>query len=171
VGRVAQSVECLATGWMARVRTLTEAEDFSSSLCIQTGSGAQPASCKMGTRLRHAANHSHPSSAVVWKERGYTSSPPMRQNWHEMGDLYLYFIVASKCYKYLNLISQWSLLYMVHTCSMPHFCNVMYSAHTMTSWSYTSIEETINSFSCCFHKDEDKTVLKTQLKQLSNNVT
>jgi hypothetical protein len=27
----------------------TEAEDFSSSLCVQTGSGAHPASCTMGT--------------------------------------------------------------------------------------------------------------------------
>jgi len=26
------------------------AKDFSSSLCVQTGSGAHPASCTMGTR-------------------------------------------------------------------------------------------------------------------------
>jgi hypothetical protein len=31
------------------VRSPTEAEDFSSSLCVQTGSGAHPASCTMGT--------------------------------------------------------------------------------------------------------------------------
>jgi hypothetical protein len=28
---------------------LVEAKDFSSSLCVQTGSGAHPASCQMGT--------------------------------------------------------------------------------------------------------------------------
>jgi hypothetical protein len=31
------------------VRSLTGAKDFSSSLCVQTGSGAHPASCTMGT--------------------------------------------------------------------------------------------------------------------------
>jgi hypothetical protein len=30
------------------VRSPAEAEDFSSSLCVQTGSGAHPASCTMG---------------------------------------------------------------------------------------------------------------------------
>jgi hypothetical protein len=32
------------------VRSPTGAEDFSSSPCVQTGSGAHPASCPMGTR-------------------------------------------------------------------------------------------------------------------------
>jgi hypothetical protein len=31
------------------VRSPAEAKDFSSSLCVQTGSGAHPASCAMGT--------------------------------------------------------------------------------------------------------------------------
>jgi hypothetical protein len=31
------------------VRSPDGAEDFSSSLCVQTGSGAHPASCTMGT--------------------------------------------------------------------------------------------------------------------------
>jgi hypothetical protein len=53
---------------------LTEAEDFSSSLCIQTGSGAHPASCRMGTGgpfpggrawPGRDADHSPPSSAEV----------------------------------------------------------------------------------------------------------
>jgi hypothetical protein len=34
---------------MTGVRSLTEAEDFSSSLCLQTSSGAHPASCTVGT--------------------------------------------------------------------------------------------------------------------------
>jgi hypothetical protein len=31
------------------VRSPAEAKDFSSNLCVQTGSGAHPASCTMGT--------------------------------------------------------------------------------------------------------------------------
>jgi hypothetical protein len=31
------------------VRSPARAEDFSSSFCVQTGSGVQPASCTMGT--------------------------------------------------------------------------------------------------------------------------
>jgi hypothetical protein len=53
------------------------AEDFSSSPCIQTGSGAHPASCPMGTggsfpggkaRPGRDADHSPPSSAEVKNE-------------------------------------------------------------------------------------------------------
>jgi hypothetical protein len=47
----------------------TGAEDFSSSLCIQTGSGAHPASCTMDTRGKartgRDTDHSPPSSAKV----------------------------------------------------------------------------------------------------------
>jgi hypothetical protein len=59
------------------VRSLTGAEDFSSSPCVQTGSGAHPASYPMGTGGsfpggkaqpgRHA-DHSPPSSADVKNE-------------------------------------------------------------------------------------------------------
>jgi hypothetical protein len=34
---------------MIGVRSPARAEDFSSPLCVQTGSGAHPASCAMGT--------------------------------------------------------------------------------------------------------------------------
>jgi hypothetical protein len=50
------------------------AKDFSSSLCVQTGSGAHPASCTMGTgggkaRPGRDADHSPPpSSAEVVNE-------------------------------------------------------------------------------------------------------
>jgi hypothetical protein len=46
---VAQSVLCLTTDWTTGFRSPTEPEDFSSSPCVQTGSGAHPASCTMGT--------------------------------------------------------------------------------------------------------------------------
>jgi hypothetical protein len=79
VSRVAQSVQCLITVWTAGVRPPTEAEDFSSNPCVQTGSGAHPASCTVGTggslpggkaRPGRDADHSPPSSAEVNKERG-----------------------------------------------------------------------------------------------------
>jgi hypothetical protein len=59
------------------VRSQARAEDFSSILCVQTGSGAHPASCTMGTgdpfpgskeRPGRDADHSPPSSAEVVNE-------------------------------------------------------------------------------------------------------
>jgi hypothetical protein len=51
------------------VRSPEEAKDFSCSFCVQTGSGAHPASCTMGTggkaRTGRDADHSPPSSAEV----------------------------------------------------------------------------------------------------------
>jgi hypothetical protein len=35
--------------WAIEVRSLAEARDFSYSLCAQTGCGAHPGSCPMGT--------------------------------------------------------------------------------------------------------------------------
>jgi hypothetical protein len=62
----------------------TESEDFSSSLCVQTGSGAHQASCTMGTgvpfpggkaRPGRDADHSPPSSAEVKNECIYPLTP------------------------------------------------------------------------------------------------
>jgi hypothetical protein len=59
------------------VRSSTGAEDFSSSPCVQTGSGAHPASYPVGTggpfpggkaRPGRDADHSPPSSAKVKNE-------------------------------------------------------------------------------------------------------
>jgi hypothetical protein len=59
------------------VRSPTEAEDFSSSPCVQTGSGAHPASYPTGTGCsfpggkawpRRDADNSPPSSAEVKNE-------------------------------------------------------------------------------------------------------
>jgi hypothetical protein len=56
---------------------LAMAEDFSSSLCVQTGSGAHPTYCTMGTggpfpggkaRPGRDTDHSPPSSAEVVNE-------------------------------------------------------------------------------------------------------
>jgi hypothetical protein len=43
------AVSIVSMDWTTGVRSPTEAEDFSSSLCVQTGSGANPTSCTMGT--------------------------------------------------------------------------------------------------------------------------
>jgi hypothetical protein len=60
-----------------RVRSPAGAKDFSSSLCVQTGSGAHPASCTMRTegsfpggkaRPGRDADHSPASSAEVVNE-------------------------------------------------------------------------------------------------------
>jgi hypothetical protein len=75
--RVAQSVLCLTTDWTTGVQSPTEAEDFSSSFCILTGSGAHPASFTMGTggpfpggkaQPGRDADHSPLSSAEVKNE-------------------------------------------------------------------------------------------------------
>jgi hypothetical protein len=86
--RVAQSVWCLATGWTtgrSRFNPKQRRNDFSSSLCVQTGSGAHPASCTVGTggpfprakvrpwRDPDHSTHLVPSSRM---SRSYTSSPP-----------------------------------------------------------------------------------------------
>jgi hypothetical protein len=74
---VAQAVYCLTTGWMIGVRSPTGAEDFSSSLCVQTGSEVHPAPYPMGTggpfpggkaRPGSDGDHSPPSSAEVKNE-------------------------------------------------------------------------------------------------------
>jgi hypothetical protein len=59
------------------VQSPAGAKDFSSSLCVQTSSGAHPASCPMGTGVLSPglkaqpgrdADHSPPSSAEVENE-------------------------------------------------------------------------------------------------------
>jgi hypothetical protein len=57
------------------VRSPAGEKDFSSNLCVQTGSGAHPASCTMGTggpfpgaKPGRDADHSPPSSVEVENE-------------------------------------------------------------------------------------------------------
>jgi hypothetical protein len=66
------------------VRSPTEAEDFSSSPCAQTGSAAHPASCTMGTggpfpggKARPGRDADHPHLVPRLRmSRSYTYSPP-----------------------------------------------------------------------------------------------
>jgi hypothetical protein len=75
------SVSIVSDYWLddraIEVRSPAGAKDFSSSLCVQTGSGAHPASCTIGTggpfpgakaRLGSDADHSPLSSAEVVNE-------------------------------------------------------------------------------------------------------
>jgi hypothetical protein len=59
-------------GRAIQVQSPAGAKDFSSNLCVQTGSGVQPASCTMGTggkgRSWRDADHSSPSNAEVMNE-------------------------------------------------------------------------------------------------------
>jgi hypothetical protein len=88
------------------VRSPSEAEDFSSSLCVQTGSEAHPAPCTMGTgdpfpggkaRSGRDADHSPLSSAEVVNEWSYYSSPPQRLQWRVAGLLYFTLLLLFRC--------------------------------------------------------------------------
>jgi hypothetical protein len=98
VSRVAQPVQCLATGWTTgRSGFDTERrKDFSCSLCVQTGSEAHPAFCTKGTwgpfpgakaRPEHDADHSTPSSAEVENERELCLLSPQAPSWSVVGQL------------------------------------------------------------------------------------
>jgi hypothetical protein len=69
------------------VRSPAGAEDFSSSLCVQTGSGIHTASCTIGTgspfpggkaQPGRDADHSPHLVPRSRMSRSYTSSPPKR---------------------------------------------------------------------------------------------
>jgi hypothetical protein len=81
------------------VRSLAGAKDFSSSLCVQTGSGAHPASCPMGTggpfpggkaRPGRDAGHSPLSSAEVVNEQELYLLSSQAPPWRVAGLLYLF---------------------------------------------------------------------------------
>jgi hypothetical protein len=72
------------------VRSPAKAKDFSSSLCVQTSSGAHPASCTMGTvghflggkaRSGPDAGHSSPSSGEVRNEQELYLLFPLAPTW------------------------------------------------------------------------------------------
>jgi hypothetical protein len=74
-----------------------EAKEFFSSLCVQTSSGAHPASCTMGTRSPIPGgnaqpgcdvDNSPPSSAEVMTELDLYLLSPQAPPWHVAGLLY-----------------------------------------------------------------------------------
>jgi hypothetical protein len=79
----------------------TEAEDFSSNLCVQAGSGAHPASHTVGTggsfpgckaRPGRDADHSPPSSAEIKKEWELYLLAPQVPPRRIAGQLYFYVV-------------------------------------------------------------------------------
>jgi hypothetical protein len=66
---VAQSVKCLTTDWTNGVRNPAEANYFSSSLCVQSSSEAQLASCPMGPfpggKARPGRDSDHPTQSIA----------------------------------------------------------------------------------------------------------
>jgi hypothetical protein len=76
------SVQCLATDCTTGRSSFDprqRQEDFSSNLCVQTGSGTHPASCTMGTGDPFPGGNADHSPHLVqrWKmSRSYTSPPP-----------------------------------------------------------------------------------------------
>jgi hypothetical protein len=83
----------LATGWTtrrSRFYSRQRRKDFSSSLCVQTGAGAHPDSCTVGTggggfrcpgrkRGRDVSLSTHPHLVPRSRmSRSYTSPPPKR---------------------------------------------------------------------------------------------
>jgi hypothetical protein len=88
---------------MIGVRFPTGAEDFSSSLCFQTCSGAHPASYPMGiggsflegkARSGRDADHSPPSSAEVKYEKELYLLSLHVPSWCVTGQLFLYFLLC-----------------------------------------------------------------------------
>jgi hypothetical protein len=86
------------------VRSPAGAKDFSSSLFVQTGSGAYPASCPMGTggpfpggKARPGRDADHLPHLVPrsWMSRSYTSSPPQVPPWRVTGLLYFTFFLRT----------------------------------------------------------------------------
>jgi hypothetical protein len=82
------------------VRSSAGEKDFSSSLCVQTDSGAHPASYTMGTggpfpggkaRPGRDADHSPPSSAEVVNELELYLLSPQAPPWRVEGLLYFFF--------------------------------------------------------------------------------
>jgi hypothetical protein len=89
------------------VRSPAGAGDFSSNLCVQTGSGAHPASCTMGTggpfpggkaQPGRDADHSCPFSVEVVNEYELYLLSPQAPPWRVAGLLYFYLL-----YYLLNL--------------------------------------------------------------------
>jgi hypothetical protein len=79
--------------------------DFSSNLCVQTGCGAHPASCTMGTggpfpggeaRPGRDADHSPPSSAEVVNEKELYLLSPQAPPWRVEGLLYFLLLTPTE---------------------------------------------------------------------------
>jgi hypothetical protein len=115
--------------------------EFSSSLCIQTSSGAHPASCTMGTRgpfprckarLKCEADHSYPSSAEVKKEQ---------QLYLLFNQLLLLCVVGPLYFTFLHQIFKLFLLFSGWT--IPTQFHLVLSIQKV-SWFFTLVSHLMN---------------------------
>jgi hypothetical protein len=93
--------------WAIKIRSPAGAKDFSSILCVQTGSGTHPASCPMGTggpftggksRPERDADHSPQIVPRSWMSRSYTplpQAPPRR-----VAGLLCFFLLLVELFSY-----------------------------------------------------------------------
>jgi hypothetical protein len=95
---VAQSVQCLTTDWTAGVRSPTEAEDFSSKLCVQPPVQWVPGALSPGVkRGRGVMLTTHPLLVQkLRKSRSCTSCYPNAPLWSVTGPLYLFTVSYSR---------------------------------------------------------------------------
>jgi hypothetical protein len=101
VSQVAQSVQCLTmdlTTGKSRFDPRQRRKDFSTILCDQTGSGAHPVSCTVGTGgpffgakalPGRVADHSPPSNAEVVNGRELYLLSPQAPPWRVVELLYI----------------------------------------------------------------------------------
>jgi hypothetical protein len=100
----------LATDWptgRSRFDPRKRRKDLFSSPCVQTGSGAHPVSCTMGTggpfpggKARPGRDADHPPHLVQRSRmrRSYSSSPPLRLHTCVVGLLWFCTVVTSNLY-------------------------------------------------------------------------
>jgi hypothetical protein len=97
------------------IRSPAEAKDFSSNICVQTGSGAHPASCTMGTggpfpgakRGRGVTLTTHPHIVPrSGMSRSYTSSPPQAPSWRveELLCYFFYFCITKRYNTFVSYV-------------------------------------------------------------------
>jgi hypothetical protein len=138
------------------VRSLAEAKDFSSSLCVQTGSGVHPASCKMSTgspfpgakaRPGRDADHSPHLVPRSKMNRSYTFSPPKRLRFV----LWDSFSFALSCDPILSAVVD---LHFFHTFSVAlSLLNLEYSFPILYSFSsHVSVVYFLSMSSALSHK-------------------
>jgi hypothetical protein len=105
----------IVSDWTIGVRSSSEAEDFSSSLCVQTGCEVHPATCTMGSggpfpggkaQPGRDADHSPPSSAEVKNEQKLYLLSPHAPPWRVAGTLYLLPLLLTTLYQTLAKVTK-----------------------------------------------------------------
>jgi hypothetical protein len=151
------------------VRSSVEARDFSSSLCVQTGSGAHPASCTMSTggpfpgakRGRGVTLTTHPHLVPrSLMSRSYTSSPPLRLHGRIVGLFYLYLLL-SNTYTVSALAMSFDLI--VFVCHKIYVADLCHKLFTIVIPRVPVLSRKINP--CSFNAIQNTLLLLTERTQ------